>query len=276
MTIRDAIGKQEDKIPVKSVLLSVSNKGGLETFIPGLMEVSPKIIFMSTGGTYKTVKEILGADAADHLIEVAKYTEFPEMQGGLVKTLHPKIHAGILGERNNPDHQEYIRDLTKTVEFLDSDVKRVFDAEIGKEYRVQVIEGITGVYIDMVVVNLYPFKDMVAKVKSGEINPKTEKPYNFESARGNIDIGGPTMDRAGAKNFLSCAVVCDPGDYEKILADVKANDGCTTFDQRLALARDVFEMSWRYDKDVAKFMTEEINDNPDGIRACYEFTKEGE
>ena len=144
MSIRDAEGQIEGNIPVKNVLVSVSDKSGLEGFVKGLIEVNPDVRFMSTGGTYKKIDELLGESSEKHLIQVSDYTGFPEMEGGLVKTLHPKIHAGLLGERNNPEHQRYLK------EDLDN-----------------------GVYIDMVVVNLYPFKDIVAKIKSGEINPIT-------------------------------------------------------------------------------------------------------
>ena len=187
MTIRDLKGTVEDKIPVINVLVSVSDKTGLEELIPGLVKVQPDLVIMSTGGTYKTIKGILGSSASKHLIEVAEYTESPEMEGGLVKTLHPKIHAGILGERNNPSHRAYL------------------EAQRGG-----------AVYIDMVVANLYPFQDVVSKIQAGEANPKTGKPYDVESARGNIDIGGPAMIRGAAKNFPSCAVVCNPADYADV------------------------------------------------------------
>ena len=234
MSIRDAKGQIEDKIPVKNVLVSVFDKSGLEAFVKGLIEANPDVRFMSTGGTYKKIDELLGDSAGEHLIQVSDYTGFPEMEGGLVKTLHPKIHAGLLGERNNPEHQRYLAE----------------DLE-------------NGVYIDMVVVNLYPFEKVTAAPD-----------VTFEKARGNIDIGGPTMLRAAAKNFLSCAAVCSPGDYEKILADVKANDGCTTFEQRLQLMRKVFDMTSKYDKAITGYILGQMHDNPAGIRTCYEF--EGE
>jgi len=247
MSIRDAIGKQEDKIPIKNVLISVFDKTGLEHLIPEILEASPGVRFISTGGTYKKVKEILGTNDEEHLIEVAEYTGFPEMDGGLVKTLHPKIHAGILAERNNPEHQRYLQ------EDLDG-----------------------GVYIDVVVVNLYPFEEVIKKIESGEINPKTKKPYDFESARGNIDIGGPTMIRAAAKNFSSCTAICSPMLYGKFLDQIKANDGCTSFDQRLLLAKKVFSMNSWYDLAISDFMEEQIHHDLNKIKACYKFTEKGE
>ncbi|HLD43385.1 MAG TPA: hypothetical protein VJB08_05375 [Candidatus Nanoarchaeia archaeon] len=247
MTIRDAQGTVDDKIPVKNVLVSVFDKTGLEVLIPGLVEAQDangmEVMIMSTGGTYKSIEAILGPSAEKHLTEVAEYTQFPEMEGGLVKTLHPKIHAGILGERNNPAHQAYLQD------------------QLGG-----------AVYIDMVVVNLYPFKDIVSKIQAGEVNPKTGKPYDFESARGNIDIGGPAMIRGASKNFLGCAAVCDPADYVRVLQTILANDGCTTFDQRTELAPKAFEMSAAYDNTIARYMLNEIVRNRQALRNCYTFS----
>ncbi len=244
MSIRDLKGKVNDRIPVKNVLVSVFDKSGLEKLVQGLIDINPGVRFMSTGGTYKKIKDILGNSYGDNLIEIAEYTDFPEMEGGLVKTLHPKIHAGLLGERNNPEHQRYLR------EELDG-----------------------GVFIDMVVVNLYPFEEMVKKIEAGEIDHNTQKPYNFESARGNEDIGGPTMLRAGAKNFPSCASVCDPKDYLKLVREIKENGGATSFNQRLNLAPKVFETTARYDSAIARYLAEKTQDI-EAIRSLYEFSEE--
>ena len=227
MTIRDAKGEIIDKIPIQKILVSVSDKSGLETLIPGLLAINPTIEVMSTGGTYKTLKEIMSKQP-ENLMEVSEYTGFPEMEGGLVKTLHPKIHAGILGERNNPAHQDYLA-------------------------------GMHGDYIDMVIVNLYPFQQTIAK-------PDT----TFEKARGNIDIGGPTMMRAAAKNFLSCASVCDPKDYEMILGSAQENQGSTTFDQRAMLAAKVFKMTSEYDTAIAQWAAKQTVEQ---VRAPYTFAQ---
>ncbi|MBN2111843.1 hypothetical protein JW707_01960 [Candidatus Woesearchaeota archaeon] len=233
--IRDLKGKVLDRIPVQNVLVSVFDKSGLEELIPGLVRANPDVGFMSTGGTYKKLKEILGDAAAAHLREVAEYTEFPEMEGGLVKTLHPKIHAGLLGERGNPEHQRYLEGT---------------------------LSG--GVYIDMVVVNLYPF-DKVTSAPD----------VTFEKARGNIDIGGPTMIRAGAKNFPSCAVVCNPADYPELLKHIGENGGCITFDRRFRLAVDVFATMARYEKNIAAYFFDHI-DKVGEVRANYKFAEGGE
>ena len=231
--IRDMEGKVYDKIPVKNVIVSVFDKTGLDTFIPGLIKASPDVKFMSTGRTFKKIKAILGDSAEKYLMEVSEYTDFPEMDGGLVKTLHPKIHAGILGERNNPKHQEYLKNE---------------------------LEG--GVFIDMVVSNLYPFSDVIAKPDS-----------TFEQARGNIDIGGPTMMRAGAKNFPSCMVVSNPTDYEEILTYMEGSNGSTHFIQRLKCAAQVFEKTGGYDNTISAHFNKMIAGGMDSILAQYDFVE---
>ena len=233
MTIRDLKGKVNDRIPVENVLVSVFDKSGLGRLVPELIDVNPNTRFMSTGGTYRKIKEILGNSYGDNIIEIADYTGFPEMEGGLVKTLHPKIHAGLLGERNNPEHQRYLREE---------------------------LNG--GVFIDMAVVNLYPFIQVILKEGT-----------TFEQARGNIDIGGPTMIRAAAKNFPSCAVVCAPSQYENIMEVIKNNNGSTTFDLRLQLAREAFETTAAYEKSIVRHLSKSLL-IPEEVRAEYNFTEE--
>ncbi|MBR9704247.1 hypothetical protein GOV12_02455 [Candidatus Pacearchaeota archaeon] len=240
MVIRDLKGKVNDLIPINTVLLSVSDKSGLDVLVPELVEINQSVRLISTGGTYTAVEKILGENASRNLMDVSEYTGFPEMEGGLVKTLHPKVHAGLLAERNNPEHQAYL-------------------SRMG------------GKYIDLVVVNLYPFSDVVKKIEDGEINPKTGKPYDFESARGNIDIGGPTMLRAGAKNFPSCAVLCDPEDYPNFLKSVR-DSNCTSFARRFMYAKKVFKITGEYDSDISKYVGESAVHK---VRQLYEFS-EGE
>ena len=233
MSIRDLKGKVNDRIPVENVLVSVFDKSGLEKLVPGLIEVNPQVRFMSTGGTYGRIKDILGNSYGDNLIEIAEYTGFPEMEGGLVKTLHPKIHAGLLGERNNPEHQRYLREE---------------------------LNG--GVFIDMAVVNLYPFSQIVSKEGT-----------TFEQARGNIDIGGPTMVRAAAKNFPSCAVVCEPSQYKEVMEALKTNDGSTTFDLRLKLAKQAFGTTASYDNSIVGYLSGPST-APDKVRKEYNFIEQ--
>ena len=160
----------DNRIKVRNVLMSVSDKTGLETFVPALVKACPGVKIYSTGGTYAKVREILGAGAEGTLVAVSDYTGQPEMQGGLVKTLDFKIYLGLLSETYNDAHQADLRRLSAQP-------------------------------IDMVVVNLYPFRQTVARE---DVTP--------EMARTNIDIGGPCMVRASAKNYLRVASVTDPLD----------------------------------------------------------------
>jgi phosphoribosylaminoimidazolecarboxamide formyltransferase/IMP cyclohydrolase len=205
--------------------VSVSDKGGLEQFIPELVEINPEIRIFSTGGTYGRISEILGDSGVSRLMQVSEYTGQPETQGGLVKTLDFKIYLGLLTENYNDAHQ--------------GDLKR------------------TGaVPIDMVVVNLYPFKQTISKPD-----------VTVEQARGNIDIGGPCMIRASAKNCIRVASVVDPADYGKILAVLKANRGATSLDLRFQLARKAFDHTAVYDRTIADFLvSKEIED----VKTCYQ------
>lgn len=216
----------DDPVKVKHVLLSVSDKQGLGSFVPGLLEINPDIRFLSTGGTYGRVKEILGSRADRCLMPVSEYTGQPETQGGLVKTLDFKIYLGLLTETYNDAHQG---DLQRT----------------------------GAVPIDMVVVNLYPFAETISKA---DVSP--------EVARGNIDIGGPCMIRASAKNFIRVAAVTDPGDYPEILSEMKAGQGTTSLALRYRLACKAFEHTAVYDRTIADFLAKQEMET---VRNCYRF-----
>ncbi len=203
----------DNEVQVKNVLMSVSDKTGLETFVPALVKACPGVKIYSTGGTYKKVAEILGDAAKDTLVAVSDYTGQPEMQGGLVKTLDFKIYLGLLYEKYNDAHQD--------------DLKRL-----------------SAQPIDMVVVNLYPFKQTVAKP---DVTP--------EMARTNIDIGGPCMVRASAKNYLRVASVTDPGDYAEIASELAMNGGKISLSRRFKLMKKAFEHTASYDRAIADFFT---------------------
>jgi phosphoribosylaminoimidazolecarboxamide formyltransferase/IMP cyclohydrolase len=206
------VEKIDHLISVRHVLMSVSDKSGLDTFVPELMAVNPDLKIFSTGGTYARLQEIMGDSTGSHLTQVADYTGQPETQGGLVKTLDFKIYLGLLAETYNDAHQD--------------DLKR------------------TGsVPIDMVVVNLYPFKETIAKSDA-----------TVEKARGNIDIGGPCMIRAAAKNFIRVAPVVDPGDYGMIISELNANNGALSLNLRFRLAQKAFEHTAVYDRTIADFL----------------------
>jgi phosphoribosylaminoimidazolecarboxamide formyltransferase / IMP cyclohydrolase len=218
------VKKIDDLTKVKNVLVSVSDKKGLEEFIPQLLKINPDVKIFSTGGTFAHLESILGNLADQCLTQVSSYTGQPETQGGLVKTLDFKIYLGLLTETYNEAHQ---RDLTRT----------------------------SAVSIDMVVVNLYPFAQTIAK-------PGT----TIEEARGNIDIGGPCMIRAAAKNFLRVASVVDSSDYKSIINELEIHEGATSLELRYRLAQKAFGHTAIYDRQIADFFHQKSLDE---VQGCY-------
>jgi phosphoribosylaminoimidazolecarboxamide formyltransferase/IMP cyclohydrolase len=218
------VKKIDNVTKIKHVLVSVSDKKGLEDFIPGLLKINPDIKIFSTGGTFSRLENILGNQSGGCLTQVADYTGQPETQGGLVKTLDFKIYLGLLTETYNEAHQQ---DLDRT----------------------------SAVSIDMVVVNLYPFKETI--LKAG---------VTMEDARGNIDIGGPCMIRAAAKNFLRVASVVDPSDYRSILSEINQHKGATTLELRYRLAQKAFSHTAIYDRQIADFFKQKSFDE---VQGCY-------
>ncbi len=206
----------------KRALLSVSDKTGIVDFAKGLSDLGFEII--STGGTAKALKE-----AGLSVIGVSDITGFPECLDGRVKTLHPKIHAGILAMRSNPEHVKQLEEL-----------------------------GV--VTIDVVAINLYPFRQTIAK-----------EGVEFAEAIENIDIGGPTMIRAAAKNYQDVAVVVDPADYAKILDEYKAG-GEVTLETKIDLAYKVFEHTASYDTLISTYLREQIGKElfPQTLSLTYE------
>jgi phosphoribosylaminoimidazolecarboxamide formyltransferase/IMP cyclohydrolase len=192
------------RIPVRRALLSVSDKTGIVEFARALKERG--IELLSTGGTAKLLVQHGVA-----VKEVADHTGFPEIMGGRVKTLHPKIHGGLLGRRG-----------------LDEDVMRA--------------HGIDP--IDLLAVNLYPFAATVARADC-----------SYDDAVENIDIGGPAMVRAAAKNHAAVTVVVDPGDYRGLLDELAANQGSTRVVVRRQLAAKAFAHTAQYDAMVSAYFT---------------------
>ena len=191
-----------DYLPIRRALISVSDKTGIVEFAKGLAEQG--VALLSTGGTYRLLSENGLA-----VTEVSEYTGFPEMMDGRVKTLHPKVHGGILARR-------------------------------GQDDAVMAEHGIEP--IDMVVVNLYPFEQTVAK-----------DDCSLEDAIENIDIGGPTMVRAAAKNNAFVNIVVNASDYTAIIDEMKANDGCTAKTTRFDLAIKAYEHTAAYDGAIANY-----------------------
>ncbi len=197
---------------VKRVLISVSDKSGLDEFVKGLHELGAQML--STGGTAKKIAS-LGIPVRD----VSDYTGFPEMLDGRVKTLHPKVHGALLALRSKDDHMEQT-----------------------KKHGIELI--------DMVVVNLYPFKKTIEK-------PGVE----FEEAIENIDIGGPSMLRSAAKNFRSVAVVANPDRYSDVLKELKTNDGSLSDKTLESLAMEVFEKTAQYDAMIDNYLKKKLSDS---------------
>ncbi len=220
----NVVEKIDEFVRVTNILVSVSDKSGLEDFIPGLVDMIPDINIFSTGGTFNTIRDILGGKADSVLTQVSDYTGQPETQGGLVKTLDFKIYLGLLTETYNDSHAQ--------------DLKRT-DA----------------VPIDMVIVNLYPFKETISK-----------EGVTAEQARGNIDIGGPCMIRASAKNFIRVASVVDPSDYDMIISHMKENNGMTSLALRYKLAQKAFDHTAVYDRTIADFLAAVFLEE---VKGCY-------
>ena len=202
---------------INRAVVSVSEKQGLGEFAKVLADLGVEIL--STGGTAKSLRE-----QGIHVVDVSEYTGFPEMMEGRVKTLHPKVHGGILGDRSKEDHRS--------------------------QMKAQGIEP-----IDMVVVNLYPFKQTIAQAG---VTPET--------ARTNIDIGGPCMVRASAKNYLRVASVTDPADYGKILAELRGSGGRISLATRFALMQKAFRHTADYDTAIADYFA---RTGPEDVEACY-------
>jgi len=207
---------------IKRALISVSDKTGIVEFASELEKLGVEII--STGGTAKAL-----ANSGIAVINVSDITGFPECLDGRVKTLHPKIHGGLLAIRSNKEHMKQINEL-----------------------------GIEP--IDLVVINLYPFKQTILK-----------EGVELEEAIENIDIGGPTMIRAAAKNHQDVAVIVDPSDYGKVLEEIKAN-GEVSKDTKFKLAYKVFEHTSHYDTLIAKYLRERIGEDmfPETLSLTFE------
>ena len=185
-------------------LVSVSDKTGLVEFVQGLQQHGWEII--ATGGTQRLLE-----DAGIHTIGISEVTGFPEICDGRVKTLHPKVHGALLARRDEPSHLQALK-------------------ENGIEF------------IDMVCVNLYPFRETIAK-EGTTMAEAVEK----------IDIGGPSMLRSAAKNWNDVTVVCDPADYQRVLAEIDAT-GNTTRETRLQLSAKAYTHTAEYDVCIATYM----------------------
>lgn len=189
---------------VERALISLTDKSGIEGFAKELADLGIEIL--STGGTAAKIRE-----AGIEVMDVSEFTGFPEMLDGRVKTLHPKVHGGILNQRANAEHQKQC-------------------AEHGLKN------------IDIIAVNLYAFEKTVA-----------DPNCSLADAIENIDIGGPTMLRASAKNFNDVTVIVDPADYPQVLKEIKET-GNTTLKTRFRLAAKVFKLTSVYDTTISAWL----------------------
>ena len=188
---------------IKKAIISVSNKDKL---IPLLKTLSKyKIKLISSGGTFKKIKKL-----KYKCIEVSEYTNSPEILNGRVKTLHPKIHAGILSKRNNKSHQKEL-------------IENNFDE------------------IDLVIVNFYPFEETLKNTK------------NHSKIIENIDVGGPTMVRAAAKNYNDVTVITSPKQYEKLINELNSNKGSTSLSFREKMSEEAFSETAYYDALISDY-----------------------
>ncbi len=194
---------------IKNALISLSDKDQILRVLKILRKY--KINIISSGGTYKEIKR-LGYKCT----EISKYTKFNEMLDGRVKTLHPKIHAGILSKRSNNKHRR--------------EMKR-------KKFN----------YIDLIIVNFYPFQKTIQKTK------------NFKKIIENIDIGGPTMVRAAAKNFNDVSIITDKKDYGLLISEINKNQGSTSLKFRERMASKAFGLTAYYDSIVSNWFNKKLN-----------------
>nr|WP_315020562.1 bifunctional phosphoribosylaminoimidazolecarboxamide formyltransferase/IMP cyclohydrolase [uncultured Aminipila sp.] len=202
-------------------LISVSDKTGVVDFAKALSELGVEII--STGGTHQRL-----ADNGIKVMGISEVTGFPECLDGRVKTLHPSVHGGILAMRDKPEHMKQLEDLQ--------------------------IET-----IDIVAINLYPFKETI--LKSG---------VTLEEAIENIDIGGPTMLRSAAKNHRDVVVICDPADYKKVIEELKQSNS-VSMDTKYRLALKVFQHTAAYDAMISDYLRKQIGaELPDSLTLTFE------
>jgi len=193
---------------ITRALISLTDKSGIESFAAELEKMGVEIL--STGGTAKKMRE-----SGIKVVDVSEFTGFPEMLDGRVKTLHPRVHGGILFQRENDEHVQQC-----------------------KEHNI--------LNVDLIAVNLYAFEKTVA-----------DPDCSLADAIENIDIGGPTMLRASAKNFHDVTVIVDPADYELVLDELRES-GNTTLKTRFYLATKVFSLTSRYDTAISEWL-EQVN-----------------
>lgn len=233
------VKKIDDKIQIKTIFISCTNKEGLVSnkrkdgslmqgvpengLIGFLKEKNSSLKIISTGGTYNLIKE-----AGIEVTEISKYTGFPEMKTGLVKSLHPKIHAGLLAHQYTSSDDEFMKE-----------------------------QGIE--YIDALIVNFYALDEAVKKTN------------NFEIIRQSIDVGGPSMSHNARKAFISTALITDPEDYKELVEETEKNNGKVSLKTRLKLVKKASTMINEYMDSVNNVIQ---NIKYEELTECYEVQNE--
>src|SRR3954449_1976796 len=212
---------QPGEVRIRRAVLSVSDKTGIVEFAAGLSDLGVELI--STGGTARAL-EAAGLEVR----AIDEFTGFPEMMSGRVKTLHPKLYAGLLARRDDPAHMV-----------------------AAEENEIE--------FVDLVCVNLYPFEETAGRRGASK-----------DDIIENIDIGGPTMIRAAAKNFRFSAVVVEPESYDAILQELADLGGHLSLATRESLATEAFSYTARYDSAIARWFVEKLDDFPPVIMGAYE------
>lgn len=226
MDIR-AVKKADNRVTIKRALISVADKDGLGLFIKKLSEIIPDLVMYSTGGTFRAIEEALNENERNNENIDAKK---PRLVPVSEYTGQPEMEGGLV---KTLDFKIYLGLLSETYNNAhDADFKR------------------TGAFpIDLVVVNLYPFEETLSR-----------KNVTPEDARGNIDIGGPCMLRAAAKNYLRVLPLCDPKDYDKLIKNLKENKGSTDLKTRFRFAKKAFHHTAEYDTTISQYL-DGLSDN---------------
>lgn len=220
--MKNMVSKTPDLVFIRHALISLSDKTGLEVLVRGLLEINPEIRLFSTGGTYDAIKQILISTHGSDTSNLIKVSEF---------TGQPEMQGG----------------LVKTLDF------KIYLGLLAEAYNTDHQSDLnrTGaIYFDLVVVNLYPFKKTI-----------TANPDNLEAARGNIDIGGPTMLRSSAKNFLRVTSLCQPSDYSDFLRILRKQNGCTSLADRLSFAQKTFNHTAQYEADITEYFSNRMKND---------------
>ena len=233
----ERVTKIDGEVRIRNIIVSTADKAGLDSFVPSLIELLPDALFYSTGGTYSYLRTVIDPLIDEGRAGAATLRTVSEYTG------QPEMRGGLV---KTLDFRIYLGILSETYnESHQADLERTHAA-----------------YFDMVVANLYPFETVVASASS-----------DGEDARGNIDIGGPCMLRAAAKNYLRVMPVSDPDDYPSIISELTETSGLSRLKTRFGLAKKAFEQTARYDHAIAEYFKRTPFEE---IESLYEDGEQGE